>query len=296
MLDVLIPHYNDADQLDFSLRSVADQTWRGDLRVIVVDDGSDKDQLSRAEKVIIDSDLNIELIRCPENQGRPKARNTLLDASDARFVAWLDAGDVWYPTKLQTQFNRLYKLDYEGADLNSTWVTCNYDWQWTGRRRRTVKQDTTGNQLHDLFVGDRLRAYLWTLLGTRASFMMANRFDERLTRLQDLDYFISFVRGDGVLVSTDTAKPLCCYFKSDIGRNATEIRKCYTTIFDKHRAPLEALGPRFVRRAKAKADFVAARFAKSNGDRLRALSYHMDALRTDPYYVAHRVKKSLRKG
>ncbi|SFJ62493.1 glycosyltransferase family 2 protein [Celeribacter neptunius] len=296
MLDVLIPHFNDAEALDLSLRSVAAQTWRGKVRVIVVDDGSPSDELRRAEAIISSCDLDIELIKQPENRGRPATRNTLLSASDARFIAWLDAGDTWYEKKLETQFNTLYKQVYDGQDLSRIWVTCNYDWQWVGGRRRKVTQTTSGDQLKHLYVGDRLRAYLWTLLGTREAFNLVSGFDERLPRLQDLDYFISFVRGGGRLISAESSDALCCYFKSDVGRNAQEIRDCYETIFSKHGPSLNRFGVKFVRRAKAKADFVAARFAKNNRTPLVSLGFRMHAFGMDPRYTLYRAKKSLRNG
>jgi glycosyltransferase involved in cell wall biosynthesis len=295
-LDVLIPHYNDADALAMSLETVERQTWGGDLKVIVVDDGSVKKSLKAAEGAICNSPLDIDLVKSPENCGRPVTRNKLLEASDAPFVAWLDAGDTWYPEKTQAQFDTIYRMSAEGLDIDTHWVTCNYDWKWEGKRRRKVYQSTDGDQLRDLFVGDRLRAYLWTLLGTRKSFDLTSRFDERLLRLQDLDYFISFVRAGGRLVSPDHSGALCCYFKSDVGRNAQEIRGCYDTIFHKHAPSFSSFGPQFVRRAKAKADLVAARFAKNNHERARTLGYQLSAIKTDPRFAAFRAKKSLSKG
>ncbi|PTQ74997.1 glycosyltransferase family A protein [Celeribacter persicus] len=296
MLDVLIPHYNDAAALDMTLQSIEAQSWKGKLRAIVMDDGSDKEELAHAEKVILNSALKIEFMKSPENRGRPVTRNKLLAAADARFIAWLDAGDVWYKHKLQDQFNTIYQCVYAGEDLNRIWVTCNYDWQWMGRKRRKVTQTTSGDQLKNLFVGDRLRAYLWTLLGTRESFNLVGGFDERLPRLQDLDYFISFVRGGGRLVNTGQSEPLCCYFKSDVGRNAQEIRDCYDTIFNKHGPALGRYGHGFRRRSHAKADFVAARFAENNKRPLMALKFWLQAFGSDPRYALYRTKTSLQKG
>lgn len=291
MLDILIPHYNDPKALALSLGSIAAQTWRGKMRAIVIDDGSAPDHLKAAQKVVADSKVDIEFIRNPENLGRPKTRNRLLDASTAPYIAWLDAGDVWYPNKIERQFETLFRLHYEGQDIDSIWVTCNYDWKWEGRRRRKVNQNVTGDQLEALFVGDRLRGYLWTLLGTQASFRMVDRFDERLTRLQDVDYFIAFVRGGGRLVVPEQDDPLCCYFKTDVGRNAREIRDCYSTIFAKHKPALGKYSAAFNRRTQAKADFVAARFAENNRKRWLSMSYRLNALVTDPRYALFRAKK-----
>lgn len=295
-LDVLIPHFNDSHGLDLSLASIARQTWGGSLRVIVVDDGSCADELAQAEQVILASPLEIDLIKSAQNEGRPVTRNTLLDAAEAPFLAWLDAGDIWYEGKLQAQFHCIYQMIHAGIDLDSIWVTCNYDWKWEGRRRYKVQQNVGGDQLKDLFVGDKLRAYLWTLLGTRAAFNLTSRFDERLPRLQDLDYFISFVRAGGRIVAPEGTASHCCYLKSDVGRNASEIRACYATIFNKHKASLMGYGPQVTRRVRAKSDFVVARFAANNAAPILAAQYKLNAFINDPKYALYRLKTSLMRG
>ena len=83
------------------------------------------------------------MLRNPPNRGRPYTRNRLLDAVDGDFVAWLDAGDVWYPSKLERQFDHLSRLRFEGEDVDRLWITCHYDWQWEGQRNRPVRQEST---------------------------------------------------------------------------------------------------------------------------------------------------------
>ena len=135
-LDVLVPHFRDPEGLALSLASVAAQGWTGDLRLVIVDDGSPEAEFRAVEALAAGLDLPAAIARNPTNRGRPYTRNRLLDMVEGDFVAWIDAGDVWYPSKLERQFEHLAGCASQGADVGRVWVTCNYDWQWSGRRAR----------------------------------------------------------------------------------------------------------------------------------------------------------------
>lgn len=266
-LDVLIPHFQDAESLALSLASVRAQTWTGDMRLVIVDDGSPAADFAKVEQLVAGLDLPVTLRRNPENRGRPYTRNRLLDAVDSPFVSWIDAGDVWYPDKIERQFEHVSRMRLAGAPLERTWITCNYDWQWHGGRVRRNRQEVEGRQLRELMLGQRLRAYLWTLLAPAEAFRRVGRFDERLPRLQDLDYFVRFVRGGGQLATPPHKGALCRYHKSDIGRDAAEIRRCNRLIVEKNLPALQAYGPAFVRTITYNAERLSARYAGNNGAR-----------------------------
>ncbi len=177
-LDVLIPHFNAPDELSASLRSVAAQDWSGRLRVVVVDDGSTHDAREQAERSVGSFPFSSTFIPMGKNRGRPFTRNRLLDAVTATHVAWLDAGDLWYPQKTRLQFEVL-----EGKAESNLWVTCDYDWKWVGAQPTPTVQDVDGDQTEALLRGDRLRAYLWTLLSPVSTLAQLGRFDEVLSRL-----------------------------------------------------------------------------------------------------------------
>jgi glycosyltransferase involved in cell wall biosynthesis len=82
--------------LDEAVQSVIAQTFT-DWECIVVDDGSTED-LSRVEKM----DPRVRLIRQP-NRGVSAARNNAIMNSAGEFIAFLDADDIFLPTKLDLQ-------------------------------------------------------------------------------------------------------------------------------------------------------------------------------------------------
>jgi len=289
-VDVLIPHYNDSEGLQLSLQSINEQTWKGDFRIVICDDGSEPECLEEV-KTIAQQDTRIELLENEVNLGRPKTRNRLMDVIESEYVAWLDAGDEWYPEKIQEQFYAIYRAQYRYEEKN-VWVTCNYDWQWVGKRKRKRIQNTDGEQLKKIMVGSDLRSYLWTILGTAESFKSVGPFDENLPRLQDLDYFMRFVAKGGVLVSPLTSRSLCVYHKSDIGRNAREIRHCYYYIYNKQLHLYSRYSKKFRKNRRYNIELHAARFAESNKDSFLKVNYVVKAVFVNPIGFLYRLYKN----
>ena len=290
-VDVLIPHYNDFEGLLRSLKSVSQQTWHGKFRLIVCDDGSTQETLQLVRSHIATRTDGIILLENKINLGRPATRNILLKSIQSEYVAWLDAGDEWYPSKIEEQFQAVYRAKFKYAG-KLTWVTCNYDWQWIGKKKRLRKQNVEGDQTQKLMIGQELRSYLWTLLGTADSFKCLGEFDEQLPRLQDLDYFIRFVAKGGRIISPPTERSLCVYHKSDIGRNAVEIHRCYSRIYHKHQYLYKKYSGKFNRMRRYEIKRHAARFAESNGDLFKKMYYIAGAFLIKPLYFIWQIYKN----
>lgn len=269
-LCVLMPHFQDPEAVELSLRSIEAQTWKGDREVIIADDGSSPETLSRLEEVVDRSSERVRLLRNRSNRGRPYTRNVLLDAADAQYAAWLDAGDEWYPTKLEWQIGTL-EGDRGGID-GPVWCTCNYDWQWKGAKRRSRKQQVDGDQARNL-LGGSLGAYLWTLVAETQAFTDVGYFDLRLPRLQDLDFFLRFATKGGRLVLPGTPEPLCVYHKTDVGRRGQEVLGCFKYLHRKHTAVLMQQSRKFRRKRKYDIHMHAARFTQNNGEHARTALY-----------------------
>jgi glycosyltransferase involved in cell wall biosynthesis len=97
MLDwiVVIPHYQQQGYLQEAVRSALNQR-NVQLEVIVVDDASPDGLPDLPE------DPRLTIIRQPENGERSRARNTGIRSRESRFVACLDADDIWFQDYLRT--------------------------------------------------------------------------------------------------------------------------------------------------------------------------------------------------
>jgi glycosyltransferase involved in cell wall biosynthesis len=98
-VSVVITAYNYGLFLPEAIESVLRQTFK-DLEVIVVDDGS----TDNTSEVILPylSNPCFRYIR-KENGGQASAKNRGVNESKGEFIAFLDADDVWFPTKLEKQ-------------------------------------------------------------------------------------------------------------------------------------------------------------------------------------------------
>ncbi|HVJ09355.1 MAG TPA: glycosyltransferase [Acidisarcina sp.] len=100
LTSVVIPAYNAERFIERTLRSALQQTY-SNLQVIVVDDGSTDTTRAIAEAIAATDD-RVEIITIP-NGGVAKARNAGLNRATGEFVAFLDADDLWHPTKIERQ-------------------------------------------------------------------------------------------------------------------------------------------------------------------------------------------------
>jgi len=99
-VSVVIPVYDQPDLLVEALDSVKEQTVE-DYEVLVVDDGSPTD----FAPIVDEYGDHVRLVTHDENRGAAGARNTGINASDGKYVAFLDADDTWDASKLEKQLD-----------------------------------------------------------------------------------------------------------------------------------------------------------------------------------------------
>jgi glycosyltransferase involved in cell wall biosynthesis len=104
LVSVVIPAYNAASTLDETLRSVRSQTHKA-LEIIVVNDGSTDETETIAQRHAAD-DSRVRIIT-QDNAGLAAARNTGWRRARSDLIAFLDADDLWAPTKIERQLQAL---------------------------------------------------------------------------------------------------------------------------------------------------------------------------------------------
>ncbi|MEC4819137.1 MAG: glycosyltransferase family A protein [Scytonema sp. PMC 1069.18] len=114
-ISVIIPAYNTMKYLPDTVESVLKQTFT-DFEVLIVNDGSTDNIVAWASQI---SDPRVRLIS-QKNQGTAAARNKGIIESKGEYIAFLDADDIWEPTKLEKQADCLNKNPLVG--LVDTWT------------------------------------------------------------------------------------------------------------------------------------------------------------------------------
>jgi glycosyltransferase involved in cell wall biosynthesis len=116
-VSVIIPAYNAADTIIRAIDSVRSQNMTS-LEVIIIDDGS-VDGTPEIVTSNIRAGENIQLIRMAKNSGVSAARNAGIRVAKGKFLAFLDADDIWLPEKLRKQIQVIQQ------DPAITLVSCN---------------------------------------------------------------------------------------------------------------------------------------------------------------------------
>jgi len=96
-VSIIIPTYQRSHWVGEAIESVLAQTYK-DYEIIVVNDGS----TDNTAEVLNQFQDKIKIIE-QENKGGSAARNTAIDNSHGRYIAFLDDDDLWLPNKLEKQ-------------------------------------------------------------------------------------------------------------------------------------------------------------------------------------------------
>ncbi len=123
LVSIIVPVYNIKKYIIETMDCVRNQTY-ADWELLLVEDGS----CDGTPEVILEymertQDSRIRLIRQPSNMGAAKARNRGMEEAQGRYVAYLDADDLWVSEKLEKELAFMKKnqaafafTGYEFAD------------------------------------------------------------------------------------------------------------------------------------------------------------------------------------
>lgn len=101
LVSVIIPCYNAEKTLQQTVASVQQQVYQN-WEIIIINDGSTDRSGELANKLA--KQHNIRVIHT-KNQGVSKARNSAVEIAHGKYLAFLDADDLWHPGKLSKQLH-----------------------------------------------------------------------------------------------------------------------------------------------------------------------------------------------
>jgi glycosyltransferase involved in cell wall biosynthesis len=95
-ISVIIPVYNAEKYVAAAVESVLSQTYNN-IELLIIDDGSPDKSIEVCQQF---TDPRIKIIR-QANKGVSAARNTGIHHAKGDYIAFLDADDIWTPSKLE---------------------------------------------------------------------------------------------------------------------------------------------------------------------------------------------------
>ena len=128
LVSIITPTYNTEKFIKLTIQSVQNQTFEN-WEMILVDDAS-TDETVKIISELAKADNRIKLFQLPNNSGNGFARNVALKKATGKYIAYLDADDLWFPMKLEKQIQFLKEnnlsftfsfydcIDEEGNSLN----------------------------------------------------------------------------------------------------------------------------------------------------------------------------------
>jgi glycosyltransferase involved in cell wall biosynthesis len=148
LVSVITPAYNAEKYIGEAIKSVQAQTHK-DWELIIVDDGS-TDKTAEVVRRYVAKDARITLIQ-QENKKMASARNTGIRAAKGKYIAFLDADNIFFPGKLESQVGHLEadpSRDVSYGDIR----------HFFGADRSAQYKSASEHVLGD---GDQFRELLW---------------------------------------------------------------------------------------------------------------------------------------
>lgn len=182
LVSAIVPVYNGESFLADAIGSILDQEYPG-IEIIVVDDGS-TDGTARIAKACG------EKIRYfhQQNSGPAAARNSGLRLAQGRFIAFLDADDLWPPGKLHAA------LEVLEADPQVDAVI--------GRSRfLQLAGEDNSSSVYEAVLEPRVFLQMGSLVVRRRMFEKTGLFDTALEYSEDIDWILR-ARDHGMVLET----------------------------------------------------------------------------------------------
>ena len=110
LISIIMPAFNAERFIAESIKSVLSQT-NNNWELLIVDDCS-QDNTVNVVKEYLEKDARIKLYSNDKSSGPALTRNNAINHASGRFMAFLDADDIWLPEKLELQIDIMLKKGY----------------------------------------------------------------------------------------------------------------------------------------------------------------------------------------
>lgn len=211
---VIIPLYNKEAFIENTIKSVLKQTF-GDFEIIIVDDGSTDKSIEIVSRF---KDDRINLIQ-QKNQGVSVARNYGVQQAKSKYIALLDADDIWYKTHLLELKKQIDLFPDAGLYCNNYEIFHN----------KSVCKKATFNFsygtecliVEDYFKASIINSVAWTsAVGfLKEIFKNLGGFNPNYRTAQDLDLWIRFALKHKVSFNPAVTMSYKFYIENSLSKN-----------------------------------------------------------------------------
>ncbi|ABA20464.1 Glycosyl transferase, family 2 [Trichormus variabilis ATCC 29413] len=221
-VSVVIPAYNAMKYLPATVESVLQQTFT-DIEILIINDGSSDNIIAWTTQI---TDPRVQVIS-QQNQGLSGARNTGINHASGEYIAFIDADDLWLPSKLEKQVKCLDNSPQAG--LVYTWTA------WTDETGKPtgviVASDVEGYVWEQMVVNDKISNGSSAMV-RRICFDKVGLFDTELTSSEDRDMWIRLAAHYHFAV---VKEPLTLYRRhsQSMSKNRPKMLKNIRRVFEK---------------------------------------------------------------
>jgi glycosyltransferase involved in cell wall biosynthesis len=196
VVSVIIPMYDSKNTIVDSTKSVISQTYKGEIEIIIVNDGS-KDGCEKLVYELIKNNATNRIIRLvnKDNGGVSSARNRGIKEAKGEWIALLDSDDIWLPEKLQKQMDKINE---------------NQNIKFIGTNRNSEQYPFFGKSKNNLYVLKpneviaKWYPHTSTAIINKELLLKTNLYDESRTHAEDGDLWLRITQyGDLYVLNED---------------------------------------------------------------------------------------------
>lgn len=213
---VIIPLYNKEKYIGDTLNSALKQTFE-DFEIIIVDDGSTDKSYQIVSKF---KDPRIIKIQ-QKNKGVSEARNTAIACAKSKYIALLDADDIWNSNHLEEHYKSIKKFPQAALYSNSYFVKLTETKLIKATYNVDIKNTTKIHIVEDYFTACSIYQIAWTsaIVINKKDFYDVGGYNPKIKSGEDIDLLIRFGINKSIVFNSKHT----CYYDKTVKNSLSKI-------------------------------------------------------------------------
>ena len=222
LISIITPSYKSERFIFKTIYSVLSQTYKN-WEMIIIDDVS-PDKSNKIIKEYIKQDSRIKLIKLEKNSGPAVARNRAIKEAKGRYIAFLDADDLWMTEKLEKQLAFMQEKDC--ALSYTAYETMSED----GRKLNTTINPPKELTYKELLKSNRIGC-LTAMYDTEK---LGKVYMPLIKKRQDYGLWLRILRGIDIAYGMDEVLATYRVMSNSVSSNKVDLLKYNYSLFREH--------------------------------------------------------------